>query len=160
MTLAQLLAYDVLYFGPTTDATTIGHYTANAAKILAYTGSGGGLFVEPEVFDAGSWSWVPYAGLLGHSGPTNVGGETVVLDPGAPAALNAGLSNAGLSNWGFSIHSTFATPGAAGFSYASHSGSLTSPIGVTIYRDTTVPEPGLLALLGLGVAGIVRRRRQ
>jgi hypothetical protein len=152
--------YNLLYFAPTTNNTDIANFLANAAAIQNYTSSGGGLVVEAEVFAVGSWSWVPGAALIGHSGSANVGGESVVLNLAAPLALRTGLTNAGLSDWGFSVHSTFATPAAGGYSVLTFAGSPTAPAQI-IYQETTTaaPEPTTIALVGAGV-GLLRARRK
>jgi len=149
----NLSAYDVVYVGPTCN-TNSGNLTNAAANVLAYVNAGGGLVVEPEIFDANSWAWAPYAGLIGHSGATNwEGNEVNIVAPGHP--VMAGLTNAGLSNWFGSVHSTFSTPGAAGFT------TLTEWQGATanIPHIIALPEPASMALLALGGLAMLRRRR-
>jgi hypothetical protein len=145
--------YQVVYFGPTTDQTTVNTYIAASAQVLAYTNGGGGLVVEPEVFAVGSWSWVPYAALIGHSGSLNVGNDQVtVVAPGHP--VMAGVTSAGLSNWGYSIHSDFATPGLAGFTTLTVDG-LSKAGDIALGGTPAVPEPASLALVGVGAFGLV-----
>lgn len=109
---ADLSEFDVLYVGPTTDVSDL---MAARLNLGEYGASGGGLVVEPNVFDPDSWSWVPYAHQIGHSGATNVDSDDVyVIDHGHP--VMAGLTDAGLSGWYSSVHSTFTAPEAAGFS--------------------------------------------
>jgi len=158
----DLSAFQMLYFAPTTLLGDTAAFAAAAGQVLAFVNAGGGLVVEPEVFAAGSWNWVPYAGLLGHSGATNVGDERVVLNGAADPALLAGLSNAGLSGWGYSVHTTFSTYAAAGFTALTWDGSSTGP-GHIIYRQTSAPEPASALLLVLGAAAVgwtSRRRRK
>jgi hypothetical protein len=45
-------------------------HAALTGAIAAFVAAGGGLVVEAQVFDAASWSWVPDAALIGHSGST------------------------------------------------------------------------------------------
>jgi hypothetical protein len=149
----DLSLYDVVYFAPTTSSADVAAFSADAAAIAAYAAAGGGLVVEPEVFATGSWSWVPFFAGLGSSGAANVGGDAIhITAPGDP--VMAGLTDAGLSGWGFSIHSTFTTPGAAGFD------TLATGDRVPYIISLAVPEPGTLALLGLGAAGLAAFRRR
>jgi len=149
----NLSGYDVVYVGPSTNLAQ-GNIVNAAANVLAYVNGGGGLVVEPEVFDANSWSWVPYANLIGHSGAANVcNPETVNIVAGGHPVM-AGLTNAGLSNWGCSVHTTFATPAAAGFQTLTE----TSP-APGIPHIIALPEPASLSLLVLGGLSMLRRRR-
>ena len=108
---ADLSAFDVVYVGPTSDVSGLVPALLN---LVRFGNSGGGLVVEPNLQDPESWSWVPFADLIGHSGPVNVGSELVVItNPGHPVA--SGLTNDGLSDWGMSVHTVFSTPDAAGF---------------------------------------------
>jgi len=157
LAIIDLTVYDVLYFGPTTSSTTIADYVAASAAILAYVNGSGGLVVEPNVFDASSWSWVPDAAAIGHSGATNVGDNTVtIVDPGHP--VMQGLTSAGLSGWNSSIHSTFSTPAAAGYSVLAVGGTGTAAI--IVKGGLVVPEPSSFALLGLGALGLIAYRRK
>jgi hypothetical protein len=162
---ATLSDYQVLYFEPTTDSGEVAIYASRAADIAAYAAADGGLVVEPEVFAAGSWEWVPFAGLIGHSGATNVGGDDItILAPGHP--VMAGLTDAGLSNWGFSAHTTFDTPEAAGFVRLTEvldvGGSQADIIALEV-GAAAVPEPATLTLCGMGLlslGGYALRRRK
>ena len=147
----DLTIYDVLYFGPHTNAAVIDDYQTAAVDILAYVNGSGGLVVEPEIFRANSWSWVPHAGLIGHSGATNVVEDTVVItNPSHP--VMAGLTSAGLSNWGGAIHSTFSTPAAAGFEVLA-----TNAFGIPVI--IVIPEPTTLSLLTIGSLALIKRKR-
>ncbi len=154
----NLSAYQVVYFAPTTVSADVAFFVAAATQVKNYTDAGGGLVVEPEVFATGSWSWVPYANLIGHSGATNVAFENVALNSFPP--LSTGLTSAGLSNWGVSVHSTFSTPGAAGFSSLTTTNGGVSEI---IFRAnaSAVPEPATLAVFGgIALAGALGYRRR
>jgi hypothetical protein len=108
---ADLQPYDVLYLGPTTD---VADYAAAAGAIRELGGFGGGLVVEPNVLDPESWSWVPSADRIGHSGAANVGFDTVsIVAPSHP--IVEGLTDQGLSHCDMSVHSNFTTPEAGGF---------------------------------------------
>ncbi len=119
----KLSQFQELWFGPTDNANDINYYIAAESQIQNYLEGGGGLVVEPESFGpASGWSWVPYASLIGSSGPTDSGGQTVnIVDPSSPvmATLNSDVWNQtsgyGLSGWNSSVHSDFSTPSAAGF---------------------------------------------
>lgn len=162
--------FDVLYFAPTTVDADIANYVANAAGIAAFASGGGGLVVEPNVFAAASWTWVPDAALIGHSGATNVGTENVsITAAGMASPVMTGLTGPGLSGWGFSIHSNFRTPEAAGFETLAL--DVTSGNIPTIIARVSGPPPGpgvipepasfsLLGVAGLGLAAYVWRRRK
>lgn len=161
LTAIDLSVFDLLYVAPTTAGSTVANLIAASSDIAAFVAGGGGLVVEPEVFAAGSWSWVPDAALIGHSGSTNDTGNTVtIVEPLHP--VMSGLSSAGLSNWLISVHSTFATPGAAGYTTLATKGG----VAAIIVKDTgpeppAVPEPGTLLLVTTGALGLfaIRRRR-
>jgi len=151
LTTIDLSVYDVLYFGPTTSQAEIANYVAAASKIQSYVNAGGGLVVEPEVFAGNSWSWVPFANQIGHSGSTNVCTEVVTITaPSHP--VMAGLTNAGLSRWSCSVHTYFANAEAAGFEV----------LAVDTYDRPAIiaiPEPCTVLLLGIGGLALVRKHR-
>jgi hypothetical protein len=153
---ANLSLFDVVYIGATASASSL---APAAANVQSFVSSGGGLVAEAEVHDAASWTWLPYANLIGHSGVANVGHEAVsIVAPLHP--VMAGLTNSGMSNWNFSVHSTFSTPGLAGFTTLSVS-SLNNRAQI-IALD--VPEPASVLLGSLSVIGLLaaawRRRRK
>lgn len=108
---ANLAPFDILYFGPTTEVSFL---VLAASNIASFSHHGGGLVVEPNVLDPESWTWVPLADGIGHSGAVNRAQEDVFIRrPDHP--LMQGITEDGLSNWGMSIHSTFNVSGTAGF---------------------------------------------
>ena len=152
----DLSIFDMLYFGPTTDVSTIADYVAASAAIASYVAGSGGLVVEPEVQAASSWSWVPDAALIGHSGSLNVGTEAVSIT--APLhPVMSGLTSTGLSGWGFSVHSTFSTAAAAGYTVLATDASGTP---VIITKTVGVPEPTTVMLLGVGLVAVGFRRKR
>ena len=148
---ADLSGVAALYIGPSTE---VGDFVAAAANVESFVNSGGGLVVEPNINDALSWSWVPFADQIGHSGDLNWATEFVTIVDAAHPVMD-GLTDGGLSEWGWSIHSTFSSPGAAGFdTLAIDAGS-----GLAVIIAREIPAPGSLALFGLaGLAGARRRR--
>jgi hypothetical protein len=108
---ANLNLFDVVYIGATTTASNL---VSAAVNVQNFVNGGGGLVAEAEVHDAASWTWLPYANLIGHSATSNVSHEAVTITAPLHPTM-AGLTNAGLSSWNFSVHSTFTTPGLAGF---------------------------------------------
>ncbi len=122
----DLSQFQELWFGPTDNANDINYYIAAESEIQDYLQGGGGLVVEAELYAANSFSWVPYASLIGSSGgnPNAVTDvqDVSIVDPSSP--IMAGLSSGnwqqtaggqGLSGWNSSVHSDFSTPSAAGF---------------------------------------------
>ena len=153
----DLSIFDMLYFGPTTDVSTIADYVAASGAIASYVAGSGGLVVEPEVFAAASWSWVPDAALIGHSGGINVATETVTIT--APLhPVMSGLTSPGLSGWGFSVHSTFSTAAAAGYTVLATDAAGT-PVIIT-KSAVGVPEPTTVVLLGIGLVALGFRRKR
>src|SRR4029078_12225925 len=153
---ANLNLFDVVYIGASTTASTL---TPAASNVQNFVNSGGGLVAEAEVHDAASWNWLPYATLSGHSGTSNVSHEAVTIAAPLHAAM-AGLTSSGLSSWNFSVHSTFSTPGLAGFTTLST--DFLNGRAQIIVRD--IPEPNTVTLaawsfVGFAAAGQRRRRR-
>ncbi len=147
---ANLSAYQVLYIGYANSASSM---VPAAANVLNFVNNGGGLIAENELFDAASWTWLPFGNLIGSSGPTNVAGDNVnIVAPLNP--VMAGLTNAGLSNWSFSVHSDFSTPAAAGFTTLAVDANSGIP-----YIIERVPEPSSLVLAGLGLLSLFLARR-
>jgi hypothetical protein len=148
---ANLNVFDVVYIGASTTASAL---VPAAANVQNFVNSGGGLVAEAEVHDPASWTWLPYANLMGHSGTSNVGHEAVTIAAPLHAAM-AGLTSSGLSSWDFSVHSTFTTPGLAGFTTLS-TDSLNGRAQI-IVRD--VPEPNTVTLAALSLVGFPATRR-
>jgi hypothetical protein len=143
---ANLNLFDVVYIGASTAAS---NFVPAAANVQNFVNSGGGLVAEAEVHDPASWTWLPYANLIGHSGTSNVSHEAVTIAaPLHPAMV--GLTSTGLSGWNFSVHSTFSTPGLAGFTTLS-TDSLNGRAQI-IVRD--IPEPNTVTLAALSFVGL------
>jgi hypothetical protein len=152
---ANLNLFDVVYIGASTIASA---FIPAAANVQSFVNGGGGLIAEAEVHDPASWTWLPYANLIGHSGTSNVSHEAVnIAAPLHPAM--AGLTSTGLSNWDFSVHSTFTTPGLAGFTTLS-SDFLNGRAHIIVLQ---VPEANAFALgvlaFGFTALGSARTRR-
>ena len=108
---ADLSGFEALYIGP---RTMVADLVAAAANVLSFVQSGGGLVVEPNLFEPESWSWVPFADQIGHSGDENASSNDVtIVDRSHP--VMQGLTSAGLSDWANSVHSVFSSPEAAEF---------------------------------------------
>ena len=110
----DLSNFDVLYTGAAGSDLHVDELVAASGQVLAFVNSGGGLVAETNVFAINSWTWVPFADDISHSGDANLGGaEVLIVQPTHP--VMQGLTDAFLSDWGISVHSTFLTPGDAGF---------------------------------------------
>ncbi len=170
---ANLSGFDVLYINTCCGQGDGPGLTAATANLLSFVSQGGNLIVAADVLDGSdSWTWVPGAAAIGHSGAGNIGNDTILItDPGHP--ILAGINEAGLANWGSTSHATFATPAAAGFSTLA-----TDSVGTAVliasegaFLAATVPVPTLggfalaalvaaLAALGAWTLGIGRPKRQ
>lgn len=129
---ANLDAFQVLYVGPTFNATNIAHYQAAVPNIQRFIARGGGLVVEPETSAPNAWSWVPYADQLGAFDAEQ---DTVILvAPGHP--VMAGLSSAALSNWNSSTHSAFDPDPSVGFTVLATDAN-GNPVDLALVLDAT-----------------------
>lgn len=150
---ADLSNFEVLYTGATRD--NVPDLVAATSNVEDFVNGGGGLVVETNIVDSGSWTWVPEASLIGHSGSTNVGGmDTSIVDPDHP--VMQALNGDDLSDWGTSVHSIFVTPGNAGFQVLAEgengTGGIFEPYiialdpGATelVFTITELPEFGIL----------------
>jgi len=135
---ADLSGFEALYIGPRTAG--VADLVAAAANVLSFVQSGGGLVVETNIIDPASWSWVPFADQIGHSGDDNTSSNGVTIVDGSHPVMQ-GLTSAGLSDWTDSVHSVFSSPGAAEFDeLAIDSGS--TGLAVIIARGGGEPTGG------------------
>ena len=110
---------DVLYVGPMDGLGGYGTLLLDAKiNVQSFVDGGGGLVTEHNLDDANAYKWLPFEDLIGHTGATNIAGNLVTIVEGTHPVMSVPnlLTDAGLSYSGtFSVHSRFATPGAAGF---------------------------------------------
>ena len=151
---ADLSNLDVLYTGAAGGDVHVDELVDATSQVLAFVNSGGGLVAETNALATNSWTWVPDASLISHSGASNLGGmETSITDPDHP--VMQGLNGDDLSDWGISVHSTFLTPEAAGFQEVAegeNASGIFEPYiivkdpGVTplIFEITSLPAAGTL----------------
>ena len=144
----DLSGFDMLYIGVVLDGF---NYAAADANVQSFFDNGGGLVAEAELFGPGSWEWLPFADLIGHSGDTNIETESVTIVKSSHPVM-AGLTDAGLSDWLLSVHSHFTTPEAAGFTRLAIDKTGAGHI-------IAVPAPSAFAMLLIGTALGSRRRR-
>lgn len=127
---------------------------SNSSSINAFLGNGGGLFSQSNNF---AWLTAIFPGLT--SG--GFGNSGITLTPAGQADF-PGLTNADLSSGPY--HSTFTGFGAIPvLGVGANDGGQAVIIGAnagTITKPSSVPEPGSLALLALGVAGLAAAYRK
>ena len=108
-TAVNLTGIDVLLFSE----FSLGSFSidaATAAKVAAFVGGGGGLYVElgggfPDL----DYSWVPQPGIASTPGNSPDSDNIGIVNAGHP--LVEGLTSADLSNWGVSAHGDFVSTG-------------------------------------------------
>ncbi len=137
-----------------------------------WAGSGTGLgLVALGVTGTGSCSSAPNYGLTGYS--SDCTGTDNVQIPASESSfpINTNLTSAGLSNWSTSAHTDFynldtslwnginlngngsCTPGAG--CYVTIVSASTAGGGITHHAGGAVPEPASVAMLAVGVLGLV-----
>ena len=152
----NLSAFQVIYFGPTSNQASVDTYNADSGQIANFVAGGGGLVVEPEYLVSGAFSFVPNGSLIGSI--SQFGDSVHITDPSNP--VMAGLTDAGLSNWGSSFHMEFLTPAAGGFTTLATAGATAPAVELFKGGSTNTPEPSSITLFGLGACGLLWRSRR
>ncbi|MEM9109887.1 MAG: PEP-CTERM sorting domain-containing protein [Planctomycetota bacterium] len=144
-------------------------YEAGNVLVLSLSGNAGGRFISATSapLSPGTYDLIWTMQDLGASGsPTSptiaLYIDGVLADSATGSSWNtdwSGTNNSGLGEQAGAILNTFATA-TNGTSVPFSDGSIDLTRGLEFYADTVfIPEPGSLALLGLGGLFLARRRR-
>lgn len=135
--------------------TLMDRYVLFAGSSPGYTG----LVAFPDWVNP-SFSYMPSAWGIAATGGLQSETITSITADGLASGLYSGLTTADLSNWAYSYHAYFTAFDSTLFkSFEVGSEGYPVTIGYTV-RQIHVPEPDELALLGVGLLGLVAARRR